>query len=338
MNSNSPIQLCVTHSPLVTRVFEAAMRLRGIPDTDVRSIGRRGAPMPGKGLRLDDISDGMDACFRKFDRAGYAALRVRLDNSLRELTGGQPFEACVPHLNKMLYQEIIAHPDCAAYSFLEEGFTSIAWQTRRNRRARASKLVLNSLRSLCVRPHYRFTRPMFDHSMPHYHAAYAISGRAFAGMPGRVCLKAHVPPLPSGSGTGNTYIVLDACYVHQQVRWGDYEDALVAAVRGHATGGLFVKFHFSDDAAPEHFQSIRTRLAGGGNPEPVMLPDGFSLEEHLTSMDVLVFATTSLGYYTALLGGHVVCFAGAIKGMDVSAWIADGRLPADFPQVVGLVE
>lgn len=338
MNAGDPLQLCVTHSPLVTRVFEAAMRLRGIPETACRSIGRRGAPLCGAGLGLDEVSDGMESCFRRFDRAGYAALRMRLDEALMELTGGRPFEAYIPHVNKMLYQEIISHPDCAAWSFVEEGFTSMAWESRRNRHGRTGKLLLNGLRSLWVRPNYRFTRPMFDHTLPRHHAAYAVSRLAFSGMPGRVDVSAHVPPLPAEVGPGNTYVVLDACYLHQHVRWEDYEDAVVAAIRGSAlpAGGLLVKFHFADTMAEQHFESIRRRLGGCGIPEPRMLAGDFTIEENLTDKDLLVFATTSLGYYTALLGGRVACFAGNIKGLSIPSWIAAGRLPGDFPQVAGL--
>jgi hypothetical protein len=338
MNAGDRLQLCITHSPLVTRVFEAAMRLRGIPVASVRSIGRRGAPLCGAGLGLDEVSDGMESCFRRFDRAGYAALQKRLDEALLGLTGGRPFEACVPHLNKMLYQEIISHPDCAAWSFLEEGFTSMTWETRRNRHGRPRKLLLNVLRALWVRPNYRFTRPMFDHSLPRYHAAFAVSRLGFEGMPGRINVSAHVPPLPAGVGPGKTYVVLDACYLHQHVRWEDYEDALVAAIHKNALPcvELFVKFHFADTMADQHFESIRRRLTGCGIPEPGMLPGDFTIEENLTAKDLLVFATTSLGYYTALLGGRVACFAGNIKGLSIPSWIAAGRLPGDFPHVAGL--
>lgn len=338
MNVGDLLQLCVTHSPLVTRVFESAMRLRGIPETSVRSIGRRGAPLCGAGLGLDDVSEGMESCFRRFDRAGYAAWRKRLDQALLGLTGGRPFEACIPHLNKMLYQEIISHPDCAAWAFLEEGFTSMAWKTRRNRHGRTQKLLLNGLRSLWVRPHYRVIRPMFDHTMPRYHAAYAVSRLAFEGMPGRIDVSAHVPPLPAGDSSGNTYVVLDASYLYQHVRWEDYENALVAAIREHAlpSGKLLVKFHFADSTAERHFKSIHRRLTGCGTPEPQMLSGNFAIEENLTAKDLLFFATTSLGYYTALLGGRVACFAENIKGLSISSWIAAGHLPGDFRQVTRL--
>ncbi|HEX7262188.1 MAG TPA: hypothetical protein VF258_10270, partial [Luteolibacter sp.] len=79
MTQQAPCHLCVTHSSLVTQVFEAAMRLREIPVADVRSIARRGAPLAGSGLHLDDLSDELERHFRKCDRQGYHEACERLD-------------------------------------------------------------------------------------------------------------------------------------------------------------------------------------------------------------------------------------------------------------------
>lgn len=336
MNLESPRQLCVTHSPLVTRVFEAAMRLKEVPTDEVRSIARRGVPFPGDGLCLDDLSDGMEACFRKFDRKGYFRALREFHETLDALTDGKAFEACIPHLNKLLYQEIISHPQCAGYSFLEEGFTSMAWDIQRNARSTWEKSLRNHLRTWLVHPKYRFNRPMFDHSLPHYRAAYAISKHAFHDMPGRTDVSAHVPPLPPGNGTGTTYVILDACYLHHDIRWEDYENALVASVLQHApqAGDLLVKFHFADAMAPQRFESIRQRLAGSGVGPLKMLGADYSVEERLTHEDLLLFALSSLGYYAALAGARVRCFAAGIAGVSLDSWIAATRLPADFPQVV----
>jgi hypothetical protein len=179
---------------------------------------------------------------------------------------------------------------------------------------------------------------MFDHTMPRYHAAYAVSRLAFQGMPGLIDVSAHVPPLPAGDSPGNTYVVLDASYLYQHINWEDYEDALVAALRKHVLppGKLLVKFHFADSMAERHFKSIHRRLTGCETPEPQMLTGDFVIEENLNAKDLLVVATTSLGYYTALLGGQVACFAEKIKGLSISSWIAAGELPEDFPQVTRL--
>jgi hypothetical protein len=338
MTREIPCHLCVTHSPLVTRVFEATMRQQGIPEDAVRSIARRGVPFPETGLCLDDVSDELESCFRKFDRHGYAEAWKRFDETLDGLTGGKPFEAYIPHANKILYQEIMRHPRCAGYSFLEEGFTSMAWDRWPNVRSTWSKIVRNHLRTWWVGPRYRFNRPMFEHSLTHYRAAYAISKHAFHGMPGRTDVSTHVPPLPPGDGPGNTYVILDAGYLHLGIHWEDYEDALVASILKRALPGgeVLVKFHFADAKAPLRFESICRRLASGGGPEPRMLSPEFSVDDNLKREDLVLFALTSLGYYTAIAGGRVECFAGEIRGAALDSWIAGHRLPADFRQVVGL--
>lgn len=338
MTGESPCHLCVTHSPLVTRVFEAAMRRQAAPAASIRSIARRGVAFPGEGVCLDDISDEMERCFRKYDRSGYRAAWRRFDASLRELTGGRSFEAYIPHANKILYQEIIGHPLCTAYSFLEEGFTSMAWDVQRNARSTPSKVLRNHFRTWWIRPGYRFGRPMFDHSPATYRAAFAISRHAFHGMPGRTDVSADLPPLPAGNPPGNTYLILDACYLHRGISWENYENALVAAVREHALpeGNLLIKFHFADSRADERFRSLQRRLTGSGAPPLSLLGGDFSVEERLTREDLLLFAVTSLGYYAALWGGRVKCFAREIQGVSIPAWIEEGRLPGDFPSVAGI--
>lgn len=340
MTQQAPCHLCVTHSSLVTQVFEAAMRLLQIPVEDVRSIARRDAPLSGSGLHLDDLSDELERHFRKCDSKGYHEACERLDAALRSLTGGRPFEAYIPHANKILYQEIICHPQCSGYSFVEEGFTSMVWSTRRNARFTPAKIFRHHLRAWRIRPRYQFKRPMFVHSLPHYRAAYAISSRAFLGMPGRTDVSACVTPPLAGNPPGKTYLILDACYLHAGVRWEDYENALVAAVRGQAvpSGEVLVKFHFADADPNAKFESIRQRLDEDGGPRLCLLGADFPVEKNLMQQDMLLFALTSLGYYAALTGARVSCFAGRIEGVSISAWIRDGRLPEDFPKVVGMLE
>lgn len=330
--------LCVTHSALVTRVFEAAMAMRGETADSIRTIARRNAPFRGEGICLDDVSDEMEEHFRKCDRKGYRSARTRFDTALRGLTGGRPFHAYLPHLNKMIYQEIISHPNCSGYSFLEEGFTSMAWNTQHNARLTWSKVLRNHLRTWLTGPKYRFSRPMFDLEMPHYRAAYGISSHAFHDMPGRTDVSAFVPPLAAGNPPGVTYIVLDAAYLHQGIPWQHYERALLAATAKHASTGsrLMVKFHFADTDARRKFESVSTHLSRSGFHPIELLDSGYSVEDNLTDCDLVLFAFTSLGYYAALLGANVRCFATEIQGVSLESWVASGRIPPDFASVAGL--
>lgn len=338
MTRETTCHLCVTHSALVTRVFEAAMAMGGVPARDVCSVSRRSAPFRGAGAGVDDISDEMEECFKNCDRKGFRAVWERFNQTLRGLTGGRPFVAYVPHLNKIIYQEIILHPDCAGYCFLEEGFTSMAWRDRRNARTSWAKILRSRIRSRRVGALYQFTRRMFDHSLPNYQSSFAISSRAFLGMPGRTDVASHLPPLADGSPPGKIYLILDAIYLFQGIRWQDYEDALVEALGGVSLpiGEVLVKFHFADGGAKEKFESLRFRLADMDIPTMRLLGPGFAVEENLTNTDLLVFAVTALGYYAALSGVRVLCFAGKIKGLSLPGLISSGKLPEDFAKVAGL--
>lgn len=338
MTEPAPIHLCVTHSPLVTRVFHAEMRRRQIPETAIGFLSRRKTPFPGRGCAMDEVSDGMDLAYRKLDRRGYRAAQQRLDEAIRSLAGGAPFETYVPHLNKMLYQEIVRHPRCTGYSFLEEGYTAMNWSSRRNARITGHKILRSWLRDLWIGPRYQLTRPMFDPTLPHYRSACAISKLAFRGMPGRVDVSACLPPLPPGIPPGRILLILDTSYLHQGLIWQNYEDAIVTTLREDAphTAELLVKFHFADPEADTRFRSLAGRLDSFGFPSIRKLPRDFQIEENLTSEDLLVFGTTSLGYYTSLAGGRVKCFAGAIEGMSFEDWIRRGDLSEDFREVVGI--
>lgn len=338
MTTPSICHLCVTHSPLVTRVFRATALKLGIPDDCIRTIARRGNRFCGRGLLLDDVSDELERCYRKLDRKGYHAARRRLEDALDEFTGRLAFEAYVPHANKILYQEIMSHRNCTGYSFLEEGFTSMAWNTIRNARSTPSKVFRTGLRTLWIRPQYRFKRPMFDRDAPNYRAAYAISGHAFKGMPGRSDVSAFLEPFREGSPPGNIYLILDAVHLLSGVTWDAYGDALVTAVarRSWPCAELFVKFHFADAEGPTRFGDLSRRLADHGLPRLQLLGPDFSVEENLTRSDLLVVATTALGYYSALAGARVECFAGEVAGLSLTSMIAKGRLPPDFREVLGI--
>ncbi len=337
MTREIPCQLCVTHSALVTRVFEAAMSQRCIPTEKTRSLSRRSAPVCGIGLSVDDLSDEMEDCFKSYDRKGFQALLNRLDHTLSELTEGRPFEAYIPHANKILYQEIIFRPNCVGYSYLEEGFTSMAWSTQRNARTSWAKILRSSIRSWRVGSHYRFSRPMFDHTLPGYQAAYAISDSAFKNMPGRQDVVAYLPPLPTGDGlAGHTYIILDALYLFQGIHWEDYENALVKALLSQELpdGEMLIKFHFADAGSAEKYQSLCQKLVGRGTPPLRLLGASYAVEQNLTARDLVVFAYTSLGYYAALMGVRVCCFAGDIQDLPIPSLIQSGKLPADFRLIV----
>ena len=329
--------LCVTHSPLVTRVFEAVVRRNEIPTTSIGYLSRRGTLFAGRGFPMDDVSDQLDLAYRKLDRKGYRATQQRLDEAIRSLCGGSPFEAYVPHLNKMLYQEVIGHPLCAGYSFLEEGCTSMTWDFRRNARITGYKLLRDKLRHFWIRPRYQLTRPMFDPTLPHYRSAFAISRLAFRGITGRVDVCPYLPPLPPGNPPGRIFLILDSSYLHQGLLWQNYEDAIVGVLREGAPHAceLLVKFHFADPKSAERYQSLLARLGSSGFPSIQKLPGDFEIERNLTAADLLVFGTTSLGYYMTLAGCRSRCFAERIQGFRIDDWIARGDMPEDFPTVVG---
>lgn len=338
MSQETECHLCVTHSALVTRVFAAAARELGLPEDSLRYISRRGTRIPEPGTCFDDISDEMDRCLKRFDRGGFRLVRRRFEEALGRLTGGRPFEAYLPHGNKILYQEIIGHRSCAGYSFLEEGFTSMAWNTWRNDRSSRAKILRSAARCVWVRTNYRFTRPMFDHSRPHYRAAFALSGAAFQGMPGRIDVAAGLPPLRPGKPPGSVYLLLDMSYRHSGRSWEDYANSMARAVRLHslADADVRIKFHPSDSDVSRKFESLRRRLADQGFSRVSLLGPEFQTEEELTASDLLVFGTSSVGYYAAIQGVRVACFADETEIAFIASLIGRGKLPKDFREVVGL--
>jgi hypothetical protein len=337
---NEPCHLGVTHSTLVTRVFEAAMNHLGVPSGETRMLSRRSAPLRGIGERVDALSDAFEDCLKRADRLGYQAHRSELDALLRRLTGERRFTAWLPHLNKPIYQEIAFHPDCASYGFLEEGFTSMDWRDRRNARSSAAKIFRSALRCWWVGARYRFTRPMFDCSLPHYQGACAISALAFAGMPERLMVANDLPALPTGTPPGHCYLVLDAIYLQQGVSWDDYAAAILS-VLGETSlpaGELRIKFHFADAGAREKFDALCRAVAAEQLPPMRWVDADFAVEDHLTSHDLLVFGTTAMGYYAALAGCRIRCFADRVAGLSLDDLLRTGKLPSDFLVVAGLVD
>ena len=179
---------------------------------------------------------------------------------------------------------------------------------------------------------------MFDHSREHYRAAFAISKAAFRNFPSRTDVSTGLPSLPIGNKDGITYLILDAVYLLHGVEWKDYEDALVSAVLDHSSteNKLLVKFHPADKEASQRFQSLCSRLDSHGLHQVRLLEKNFEVEEALTQSDLVLFGTTALGYYAAIEGARVACFADAIEGLSIDSLTRKSRLPGDFRKVVGL--
>lgn len=327
--------LCITHSPLVTHIFQAAMRHLDVPAGSVTSISRRSVKPVGKGLCLDGLSDELEACYKRFDRTGYSRCRAEIQRQVRELNGGREFIAYIPHLQRALYQEVAAHPDCRGYRFIEEGFTSMDWQSRQTVKMKPVKRIQNTLRAWWTGSAFDVLRPMFDCADPKFSGAISISPYAFSGMPEVMNVSAHIPRYPAGEGTGKLYVVLDTAYLHRGIRWEDYRNAMVRAIAREAAGceTVRIKFHFADESAATRFQSIQADLP---NLRLSLLEPSFSIEENLTAADRVLFAVSSLGYYAAIFGADVKCFAPDIEGFDLDQWLRRGLLPPDFPEIASI--
>ena len=135
-------------------------------------------------------------------------------------------------------------------------------------------------------------------------------------------------------------MILDAIYLFQGIRWEDYENAMAGALRNipEPVGEILVKFHFADPDPEGKFASLKRRLADVKAADVRLLGRDFVVEDHLTACDLLVFALTSFGYYAALSGARVCCFAGGIHGLPLDSLAASGKIPADFAQVAGMCE
>lgn len=330
MTNSEPCHLCLTHSPLVTMVFQTAMTHLDIPEGCIRSISRRGVRPAGQGISLDELSDDLELRFKGFQRTGYRRTLQKIRNLVDDLIEGRKFIVYLPHLNRILYQEIIAHPACAGYLFVEEGFTSMNWKSTKSS---IGKRLKNRLRSLWSGSAFRGNRAMYDTVHPKFQGALAISESAFQGMKKVLNVAPWIPAYPSSEEPGTLYVILDTSYLHRGIRWESYQSALVKALRNEASSGrnIAIKFHFADVESKAHFRSIRNEIGAAE-----LLARDFSVEDHFCAGDLLFFAVTSLGYYVAKFGGKVKCFALTIEGLDLEKWVAEGLLPADFSATVGL--
>jgi hypothetical protein len=179
---------------------------------------------------------------------------------------------------------------------------------------------------------------MFDHSLPHYRAAFAISGAAFHGMTGRIDVAPGLPPLRPGTPPGSVYLVLDMYYRLAGKSWEAYSNAMARAVRlhSHADADVRIKFHPSDSDVSRKFESLRRRLADQGFSRVCLLGLEFQTEEELTARDLLIFGFSSVGYYAAIQGARVACFADETEDDFIASLIGRGKLPRDFREVIGL--
>lgn len=327
---NDAIHLCISHSPLTSLVFRAGMRELNIPVQQVRSITRRSVRPVVEGICLDDLADRMELAYKAFRRSTYRRSIDELGAHLETLTGGKPFIAYIPHTHRIIYQEITGHPCCAGYVFLEEGFTSMGWKTRLGLEMNFLKRIQYGFRTIWSGSRYSPARPMFDHHAPGYRGALAISPHAFHGMPGVREVSSFVPAFGPANADPRLFVVLDSSYLHHGIRWEHYEEAMVDAILADDADSILIKFHFADMQARPRFESLQERIAPR---KPVFLEKDYPIEENFRGNDRLLFAVSSLGYYTALAGGGVRCFAPSIKDLDVRQWIERQALPPDFEQV-----
>ncbi len=338
MNPLSICHLCLTQSPLITLVFQAAMDELEVPPDSVRSISRRSVKPAGQGVCLDDLSTRLDERYKKFDRRGYSQLLAELRGKVAEITGGRKFIAYIPHTQRLMYQEIIGLPECNGYRFVEEGFTSMAWRTHQGPRSSLRKRFVSRLRTWWTGSAFRSSRDMFDVTNQGFLGAVAISRHAFATMDRVTNVGARICRYEIGDGRKRLFVILDTSYIHRGIQWADYSDALVGAVLDEAADAqeLMIKFHFADNECQSHFSELKEKISLEAGLPMRLLSGDFAVEEQLTASDLVIFSVSSLGYYAAGFGAQVRCFAPQVKGMDIDTWIRKGGLPADFPEVVKL--
>lgn len=317
--------ICVTHSPLVTRVYQAAMLTKQVPIENQLILGRRSVLPEGSEFSLDPISDQLEKSFKKGNRSAYQKTRKKLYNLLKKYAPNR-FEVTLPHLNQIIYQEIVSHPLCQGYYFAEEGFTSMNWHKYNSRNYGKAVPLKLRLRRLLTGSSFQPAREMFDAEHTSCLGAFAISPHAFEGMPKRLDVSPHIPALQSAGEVRTLYAVLDSCYLNQGIAWEDYLHALTQNIEKLYKAGdkVCIKFHFADREREKHFTEVTSAL-----PEInlTLLDSAFCIEDALCADDLVIFGLTSLGYYASLLGCESHSFCNDIKGFDFERWVAKGWLP-----------
>lgn len=320
--------LGISHSPLVTSVFKAAMAHLKVPEENQKLLGRRHIFPMESPQSLDRISNELEAAFKKLDRKGYKRAMDQLEHTIRQLAPSG-FWAVVPHCNQIIYQEIIRHSLCRGYFFAEEGITSMCWsaknETPKNIRARLKQ----TFRAVICGSRFQVSRPMFDCSNNRYLGAFSISNEAFIGMPGVTNVSSSLPGLSTRDVGRRIFIVLDALYLHSGIKWDAYRNALVATLRVKKSENpeLFLKFHFAENNRQERFREISRELP---DMNITLLEPSFCIEDELTQNDLVLYASSSLGFYTRLLGSRSESFIERIEGVDLDDLQARGVLPKVF--------
>ena len=338
MNEDRLYHLCVIQSPLISAVFEAGMRAAAIPEKWICSISRRSVEPIGNGVCLDQISNMLEKAFKSWDRLLYAKCKEDLFREIGFLTRDQPFIAYIPHTQLLMTQEIISHPWCIGYRFVEEGFTSMAWATHQGLRISKIKCFLSYLRALRTESNYRSGRDMFDLKNDRFRGALAITPAAFSGMEQVVNVSSCMKKPVDSDQPARLFVILDTCYLHRGILWQDYEEALSIAVVKEAGEykEIIIKFHFVDTNSSSHYDSLLGKIRKNIRIPIRVVSRSYSVEKELNANDCVLFAVSSLGYYTAFFGGKVKCFADKIQGISLKAWIQKGALPKDFRVMAGL--
>lgn len=325
-------QICITHSPLVTRVYQAAMQLKQVDRGDQLVFGRRSVLPEGSEFGLDALSDQLEKAFKKGKRSSYQSKRKQLFQLL-EKNAPHGFEVTLPHLNQIIYQEIVSHTLCHGYYFAEEGFTSMNWRKYNSRNQDKAVPFKLRLRRFLTGSHFQPSREMFDAGHATYLGAFAISPDAFRDIQKRHDVSAHLPALRPAGENRTLYAVLDSSYLNQGIAWDDYLDALTRKIAESFRAGdkVFIKFHFADKDRLAHFTEITTAL-----PEMnlTLLDSDFCIEDALCKDDLVIFGLTSLGYYASLLGCESLSFSGDIKGFDAARWVSKGWLPEPIAKLL----
>jgi hypothetical protein len=280
----------------------------------------------------------LEKAFKSWDRLLYARCKEDLFRKIGLLTDDQPFIAYIPHTQLLMTQEIISHPSCVGYRFVEEGFTSMAWATHQGLRTTQIKCFLSYLRALWTRSNYRAGRDMFDLKNDRFQGALAITPAAFSGMEQVVNVSSCMKKIVDSDQPPRLFVILDTCYLHRGILWQDYEEALSGAVVKEAGEyrEIIIKFHFADTNSSNHYASLLSKIRKNIGIPIRLVGRSYSVEKELIANDCVLFAVSSLGYYTAFFGGQVKCFADKIQGINLETWIQKGALPKDFRVMVGL--
>ncbi|GAA5495478.1 hypothetical protein Rhal01_01653 [Rubritalea halochordaticola] len=306
------------------------MQVQKVPREDWTLLGRRSVFSKESPYSLDDLSDAMEAAYKRVDRRAYRKAKENLAEMLcRYAPDG--YEVALPHANQIIYQEIISHPLCRGYYLLEEGFTSMNWRHYNQRKLTWEKALKYRLRSMVTGSRFDSRRPMFDIDDQLYRGCFTVSGAAFKSVASRVDVSSG---LAASNGEGQKrgrriYAVLDSCYCNQGVAWDGYREALVRAIQSSPSSDepVMIKFHFADTKRAERFAELQQRIH---SREIELLDSGFCIEDALGREDLVLFGLSSLGHYSILLGCEALTFCHEIQGFDLGAWVQRGWLPAEM--------